>query len=431
MKSLWTISLLSGGILSLAMSGSVFGESSSWPSSRDEIRALVSEMQADAADRSSLLQSGGSGHDGRFFLGSSDGNFRLNIGGQLQFRYNLNFRNDDDAPTSDDFESGFNQPRIRIWADGHISSPKLFYRVMADSGTAGGSGDFRLQDAWAGYNFEGGWSLRAGQGITAFTREWNMGDTKLLTPERSLQALVFGQQRSQFIDLKFQNDAVRVIGTFSDGFRSINSEFNADPADWAVTGRAEWKFAGDWKALADEHRSPRGSAYSGALGAAVHYEQGPNRSGALDEQDLFAWTADLFTKGDGWNILLAGVGYHTEDEAGVTGADFDDYGALAQGGIHVADDVELVSRFDAMFPDEDRNGSSTFNTVTGGFNYYLYGQAAKFQLAVIWFLDDTADTRAGNFANTGGRNPTSVLFGSLPSAEEGQVAVMAQWQILF
>lgn len=397
----------------------------------DDVRAVVREMMADAQTRTSLMEGGASsGHDGKFFISDGTGAFRLNVGGQLQFRYNLNFRNDN-APTSDDFESGFNQPRVRIAFDGTALDPKLFYRVMMDAGTAGGGGDLRLQDAWAGYNFDGGWTLRAGQGITAFMREWYMGDTKLLTPERSIQSFIFGQQRSQFADLKYQNDDVRFIGTFSDGFRSINSEFNADPADWALTGRAEWKLAGEWKQLVDEYRSPRGGEYAGVLGGAIHFEQGPNRVSGVDEQGLFAWTADILTKGDGWNIMLAGVGYHAQDEAGITGADFDDYGGLVQGGYHVTEDIELVARFDAIFPDDDRDANSTFNTITGGFNYYLYGQAAKFQLVVIWFLDDTADTRAGNFGNTGGRNPTSALFGALPASEDGQLAIMAQWQLLF
>ncbi len=407
------------------------GQASFADAQADEVRAIIREMQADAATRTSLLAGGGSGHDGKFFIGDESGAFRLNVGGQLQFRYNLNFRNQDDTAATDDFESGFNQPRTRVWFDGNVHSPKLFYRVMADAGTAGGAGDFRIQDAFVGYNFDGGWTLRWGQGITAFMREWYMGDLKLFMPERSLQSFIFGQARSQFIDLKYQNDNLRFIGTFSDGFRSINSEFTADPADWALTARAEWKFAGEWKQLVDEFRSPRGSSYAGALGGAIHFEQGPNTAAGTDEQDLFAWTVDVLTKGDGWNVMLAGVGYHVEDEAGVSGADFQDYGGLVQGGFHVADDLELVARFDAIFPDDDRAASSTFNTLAGGFNYYLYGQAAKFQLVLIWFLDDTADTTAGNFANTGPRTPSSTLFGSLPSADDGQVAVMAQWQLLF
>lgn len=401
--------------------------------SRDEVRALVASALADAETRSSLLQSsaGASGHDGRFFLGSADGAFRLNIGGQMQTRYILNFRNSDEAVNSDDFESGFRLPRTRLWFEGNVWSPKLFYRIMLDAKP--NDGDTNLQDAWAGYNFDGGITLRAGQGITAFMREWSMGDLKLFTVERSLQSLVFGQFRSQFVDLKYQQDDVpfRAIATFSDGFRSLNTDLTNDPADYALTGRAEWKFAGAWKQIENEYRSPRGSEYAGALGGAVHFEQGENEPGPLAEQKLFAWTADVITKGDGWNAMLAGVGYHTEDEAGLRGADFDEFGALAQAGVHVTDDVELIARYDVIWPDQDRNGSSVFNTVTGGFNYYLYGQAARFSFAAMWMLDDTADTRAGNFGGTGGRNPTSPAFGVLPSAEPHQVTLMFQFQLLF
>jgi hypothetical protein len=67
-------------------------------SQRDEVLAIIGEMQADAETRSSLMQSTASNHDGKFFLASPDGAFRLNVGGQLQFRYNLNFRTDDDTP---------------------------------------------------------------------------------------------------------------------------------------------------------------------------------------------------------------------------------------------------------------------------------------------------------------------------------------------
>ncbi|HBS29698.1 MAG TPA: hypothetical protein DEB06_09675, partial [Phycisphaerales bacterium] len=402
----------------------------------DEVRAIASEVLADAQTRSSLLASGGlAGHDGRFFLASGDGNFRLNIGGQIQFRYTTNFRSDDDdAPNSDDFESGFSDPRTRVYFDGHAHDPRLFYRVMLDFRAAGGDGF--LQDAWAGYRFENGLTLRGGEGITAFMREWFMGDFKLFTVERSLQALVFGQFRSKFIDLKYQTDdaPVRVIGTFSDGFRSTNTEFDADPADWALTGRAEWKFAGSWTQLENEYRSPRGSDFAGALGGAVHIEQGPSRvagPGGVAEQTLLAWTADLLLKGDGWNAMLAGVGYHTEDEAGVSGADFDDFSALAQGGVHVTDDVELIGRYEVIIPDGDRAGDDPLNAVTAGFNWYLHGQAAKFSFAGILFLDDTNGTTAGNFGNTGPRTPTSPAFGSLPSTEAGQVTVWAQFQLLF
>lgn len=411
--------------LVLAAPGAALG------STPDETRALIAEVMADAETRSSLLQpAGGAGYDGKFFLASGDGLFRLNIGGQMQFRYTANFRDEDDAVNDDDFESGFSDPRTRIVFDGHVHDPRLFYRVMLDFRPSGG--DSFLQDAWVGYRFEKGLTLRWGQGITYFQREWNMGDFKLFTVERSLQALFFGQFRSKFVDLKYQTDEspVRAIGTFSDGFRSANTEWNTAPADWAVTGRVEWKFAGTWAQLENEYRSPRGSDFGAVIGGAAHLEQGPNQTNGND-QTLFAWTADVLLKGDGWNAMVAGVGYHNEDEAGVSGADFDDYGVLVQGGVHVTDDVELIARYDVILPDDDRVANDPFNTVTAGFNWYLYGQAARFSFAGMWFLDDTTGTQAGNFANTGARSPNSPVFGVLPSAEAGQLTLWAQFQLLF
>lgn len=400
----------------------------SWTSD-DRVRALVAEMLADAETRSSMLEGGNdAGHDGKFFIKSADGAFRLNIGGQIQFRYTANFRNPDGVVNDIDFESGFTQPRTRVFFAGTIEEPGLFYRVMLDFKTSGGDGF--LQDAFSGYDFGNGWQIRAGQGITAFMREWYMGDFKLFSVERSLQSLVFGQFRSQFAEAKYQNDAVRIIGTFSDGFRSANTDFVNAPAAWALGGRAEWKFAGDWKQVTDEFMSPRGSDFAGALGGALHFEQGPDDDTG-PSQDLFAWTADLLVKGSGWNAMLAGVGYSVTDEAGISGADYDDYGFLAQFGILVTDKVELVARYDVIVPDHDRPGNDPFNTIMLGFNYYIHGQAARFSFAGYWFLDDTTGTIAGNFADTGGKPPTSPLYGSLPSAEDNQITLMAQFQLLF
>jgi len=76
----------------LAFAGIALGVAGGASANNDEVRALVAEMLADADTRSSLLMSGGNaGHDGKFFLADTDGNFRLNVGGQVQFRYIANF----------------------------------------------------------------------------------------------------------------------------------------------------------------------------------------------------------------------------------------------------------------------------------------------------------------------------------------------------
>ena len=91
--------LLTGAALSLGAASVAQADQSN-----DNVRAIVSEMMSDAETRSSLLAGGDAGHDGKFFI-AGDG-FRLNVGGQIQFRYLLNFRDDDVAP-ADDFSNGF------------------------------------------------------------------------------------------------------------------------------------------------------------------------------------------------------------------------------------------------------------------------------------------------------------------------------------
>lgn len=417
------------GVLGLlTLSGRVFGATGT-VSGPDEVRAMVAEMLADAQTRTSLLAGGAvAGHDGKFFLASADGNFRLNIGGQIQTRYHVNFR-DEDA-SDDDFESGFQTPRTKLYFAGNVIDPNLTYRVQTNFDKA--SGDAILEDAYVVYTFDNGWSIKGGQAFSQFMREWFMGDAKMLALDRSLTAFMFGQQREQFVEARYQTDDWRASVEFSDGFRSQNTDFTADPADFSFNGRFDWKFAGGWDKFENEYTSKRGSEYAGVIGAAAHYEQGPD-VGVGDEQGLFAWTADSLVKGDGWNVLVEGVGYHVRDEAGVGGADFDDYGVMAQGGVFLTDDIDLFARYDLILPDNERDANDDFNVLTAGINWYYSGQAAKFTFQVAWYLDPTTDTEAGNFGGVGARTPDTGAknLGLLPSGDGDQVVISVQFQLLF
>ncbi len=395
--------------------------------SDDRVRAVVAEMLADAESRSSLLQSGQAGHEGGFFLASADGNFRLGVSGFLQYRYHLNFRGSNSI--GDDFESGFTNARTLLMFKGHVYDPRLTYQIRMNFQSDGGSSV--LDDAFVDYKFNENWSVRAGQALHPFSREWYHGDLKLQTIERSPVALVFGEQRSQQLTGQYRNESVRVIGSFSDGFRSQNTDLGSEPAEWALTGRTEVKLAGGWGDVIGAYTSPRGSDFSAMIGGAVHFEQGPRDTGGSPKQELLAWTVDATIKGDGWNVFLSGTGYHTEDEAGVSGADFDEYGLVAQGGAYVVDDIELYTRYSALFPDSDRDADDVFSAIAFGMNYYLHGHAARFTVQAEWFPSATEDTVIGNFGNSGGRNPTSNLFGILPTDDDDQVTVSFQFQLAF
>ncbi len=98
----------------------------------DVIRALVSDLHADADMRSIPQQSGATaGWDDGFFIGSADDTFRLNIAGLTQVRHITDWR---DNASNDDHQAGFQVDRANLFLSGHIGSPKVKYLIALASG---------------------------------------------------------------------------------------------------------------------------------------------------------------------------------------------------------------------------------------------------------------------------------------------------------
>lgn len=443
------LSLFAGVAASIGAAHVTLADSQSWTESglsADEVRAIVSEMLSDADNRSSLLQSGGAGHDGsRFYLAGGD--FKLTVGGQLQFRYNANFGDDDTAFRQDSFEPGFQTTRTRLEFAGQAWGNWGFF-VQGDFGSEGGGGDFTSLDAWVSHQLDNGWGVRWGQFKAPFMREELVSSKRQLAADRSLTNEIFNQGRSQGIELQWEGDDWRFAASFTDGFNSANSDFTSnkaivavyDPittdllsanltggeADYAGTARLEWKWAGNWADF-DDFTAPGGQEYAGMLGGAIHYEGGDAATtdalGAPINEDytLFAWTLDASIEGDGWNAFAAWV---------VSNADFDDLGDdywdqgfVVQGGILIPDsDWELFARWDAIIPESSRTGDDNFNTLTVGTNWYIEGHAAKFTFDLQWFFDEgTENDLVG----------TDTSVGYLLEDEDSQVQLRGQFQLLF
>ena len=443
----------------------------------DEVRAIVAEMMADAETRSSLLQSGaGAGHDGNFFIGSSDGNFRLNVGGQIQFRYYLNFRDDepgidrngdavvDAADSEDDFESGFQTRRTKLIFDGHVFDPNLFYKIQVafdfgqDTGTnaagesvGNGDGSADLEDAFVGYKWDNGFQVRWGQFKLPFLREELVDDLKQLAADRGLVNSVFSGERAQGVELGYNADDFRVLFAFSDGFRSLNSDFASDrtvsgagfptggEADYAATLRGEVKFAGAWEQFQD-FTSQGQSDFAALLGVAGHVEGGDRTASNFSNSQFnyYSWTVDFSLEGDGWNFFVAGVGGHSDYDGAVllpgalapaNDVQFDDYGVAAQLGFIIPNtDWEPFVRYDGIWADdEDRNiansSDSDFHTLTFGVNYYMYGHASRFTADVLWFIEGVGSNAIAANRDTG--------IGYLTDNDDNEVTIRFQWQLMF
>ncbi len=407
-----------------ATGGVALAEPDSWANTNeDEIRALVAEMVADSDSRSSLLQSGGTaGHDGKFFLQSADGSFRLNVSGQVQFRYIANFRDDEDD--TDDFESGFTTNRTSLRFDGKIYDEFIF-GVEGNFDRDGG--DFELEDAFVGYTFENGLLLLWGQYREPILWEDVINDKASLAVDQSVVNAVFRQDRSQGVWLHYTDEDWRMWAGVNDGIRAENTDFDQGNSDFGFTTRWEWKFAGEWSQF-DQFTSPKGSELGSKLGGGFHYELGADRpTPPGDGTDLAAFTADLMFTGDGWSLYAAGVGLWQDPDGG---SETTDYGFVAQGSYYFSDPFEMFARYDVVIADDDRANDDAFNTITAGFNYYMHGQAAKFTFDVVYYPDETTsndlvDSITGPGAERGRR------IGLLESGNEDQFALRAQFQLLF
>ncbi len=425
-----------------------WADTSAWSGAdTDEVRALVAEMLADAESRSSLLQGGGTaGHDGQFFLASSDGNFRLNIGGQVQFRYVLNFNDDVDAdgdgdPDSDDFVPGFEARRTKLTFDGHIFSPDLFYKVQGafarsstettftdsngDTATVGDTGgEFELEYAYVGYNLDNGWKVWWGQDKLPWLREELVSSKYQLAADRSLTNELFNQGYSKGVWLGYQADSWNFTGAFSNGFNSANTGFDESPSDWAFTARAEFKFSGQWSQF-DDFNSFKGSENAMMLGIAGNYQEGASDDSVNPvTPEIYGGTIDFTVNGDGWNVFTYHVYQDQSDAGGVAGDDFSDWGFVLQGGFFVNEDWELFGRIDGIFGDSERSGDDLW-TLTVGAIYFIHGNAAKFTADVLWLFDGISNTGITEISD--GEEGVGVLAGT----EDGQIALRFQFQVLF
>jgi hypothetical protein len=363
--------------------------------------ALAAALLADAPARDAAPQAAGA--------------FGMDVHGLMLLRYNWNHRDDDASEGSD--ANGFQTAYTKLQIGGHIINDRWSYGLQFKF--TEGDGSAALDDAWGSYATEGGWVVRWGQFKAPLLREELVGDTGQLDVNRSVTNSVFSQSRSQGVQLSHEGEQLRVFAAFTDGVRTTNSDYTSmAEADWAVTGRAEWKWAGEWKQARD-FTSFQGAPFFGMLGGAAHVQSGGDTVGTADAE-LFEATLDVSVEGSGWNVYAAGIYRNADPGDGDTLADM---GFLVQGGVFVAPQWELFGRYDVVLPDDDRPADDSFRTVTAGANYYVVpaSHAAKFSADVEFFLD----------AQEGSIAPASTLTGLLASDEDSQWALRLQMQLVY
>ena len=427
-----------------------------------EVQALVHDLLADAETRSSFQAQGiTAGHDGNnFFLGSTDDRFRLHLGGQVQARFMANIRDDTDVEVGipngvvnthtvpdDKYAVGFEVPRVKLNAWGHIASPRLEYSLTLRGDERVDNADrVYVQEALISYEMLDGLKLWGGQTKAPFAREELIDSSRQLAVERSLvnQAFTIGAVQGIGVDYEVY-EMVRLSGSFNDGIRSgeplhrngapaaklgatNNKGFIASRSDFALTGRVDVKLAGSWD-QADEFTAWQGEPMAVFLGGGAHFEKGETGTDA-DNNDFWTWTIDGSVKHLGWSAF-GSVNHLRTDFA--EGDNSEMWGLVAQGAYNIDDTYEPFVRWEYL----DLSTLSTqlgerednyLNFITAGLNWYNNRHNAKLTADVVWAMNAVPES---HHLNTSSSDLRLLGLKPDPAGDDDQIALRLQYQLLF
>ncbi|MGQ0627461.1 MAG: hypothetical protein ACT4PL_05090, partial [Phycisphaerales bacterium] len=236
----------------------------------------------------------------------------------------------------------------------------------------------------------------------------------------------------------------RMWVSFNDGANALNTDFSSGSpggarpsgeSDWSFTARAEFKLAGKSFDEFKDFTSKEGSDFAALLGVAGHYQGSANTVAAADVDEVYlGYTADLTIKTGGLTGFIAFAGSNSELRAGGTDTDISDFGIIGQIAYRFTNTEPFV-RYDGLFYDEDRlaaaNDEEDQGFLTVGVNHYFAGHAAKLTVDAVVSLDDNGDNGTPTIAPNASASVYSNGQGLLSSPDSGQIAIRAQFQLMF
>jgi len=348
----------------------------------EEIRGLVVDVLADADVRASMLQDGlTAGWSEHFYLASPDGRFKIQLEGQMQFRWIYSYH---DIP--DHHVHGFENTRTKLTFRGHAFNPDLTYLIRGDFARNGGS--LLLEDAWLQYRINADWVARIGQFKLPFNREELVSSAKQLAVERSLVSENTNIGRSQGVELIYARDDWKVLFAIHDGIQESygdfgiqgtlgpNTPWSTTDTEWAIGARYERLFAGEWEQF-DDFTSPPGEEFGLLWGIAAVTQQAEYGTGAgpvRDEPRLLAATTDLSAEWGGTNLFASLTWAYTDNPQY---PHITIWGFMLQGGVYFTPRLELFSRYEYGWWDSDVQDFADLHVITFGANYYLKEHDAK------------------------------------------------------
>jgi len=390
----------------------------------DEVRGLVQDVLADADTRATLLQEGmmaGIDDNGKVFLQSADGQFSMNIAGQIQFRYYFNFEDDRDTElttgVSDEAASNLSIRRAKVKFTGTVADGWDYGVILA----AASDQDFFAEDVYIGHDLGDGWRMQVGLFKLPFARQELISSTRQVAVDRGLATEFFTLNRSEQVQFSYGDDQWKFHVSLSDG---ANTGFTGLPNggavnDFAVTVRADVRLDGEWADAKSEFGSDNDALF---VGGAVHYEV-YDGGGAVDNS--LVWTVDALWKTGGFGITGAIFGNSVSNDAG--GADVDQFGFYAQVDYVLDEKWDVFARYDYIDDDGAGGADDDISAITVGLNYHINANV-KFTTDIVYVFGDDVESVGGI---NGGESAAGLGLQGGVTDDEDQLAWRAQLQLLF
>ena len=381
-----------------------------------EIRGIVTDVLADADTRSSLQGSGaGSGYNGGFFLSSADGNYSMKVNVLEQIRWTYNDRSGVPAGNANNW--GFENKRTRMSWSGNIVDSSWTYKVAyyfayANDVEFNGASPV-LADAFVKKDLGNGLSLTVGQFKLPFSGEYAVDAGNLQLNDYSTVSNMFSDNYGQGVMIGYAADAFQASAAYVNALDETNDQFsNETPeTEYAFSGRAAIKIQGNWDQF-NNAQSFKGEEMGILVGGGINWEKSNSTA-----DEVFGATADVTFDFGGANVF--GAIYWDNLDDGVTTTN--PYGFTVQGGVFVADDIEIVGRYE--FGSMDDGASGEFSALTFGANWYLAQNTAKFGANFGYAFDSVT----GVWAENGQGNN----WLEDDSADDGQWMIQAQLSFSF
>jgi len=337
---------------------------------RDALRAILAELMAEGGRPTAGLE------NGRFFIQSSDGNHRLNIGGRVQARYE--YRSHPDREDT----SSFYLRRVRLDVRGHLIDPRLTYRIMPELARAA-----NLRDGWINYRFARALAVRAGQFTVPFQWHRYISGNRQQFMERGVPSNTFGVPGGYDIGVGVHGrnaaDTLSYGAGLFDGAGRNTRESNS--SGHLASGRLTWSALGQLPreepdlAYTEQVQLTVGAGLQGANKNEVRAWDMERSAIGNRRADWSTATTDISLRWRGASLVTDGYLRRVKPDDSAVDA-YTGWAYMISGGYFIEPrKVEVIGRFSQLMLDRDARDTRT-REWGAGLNIYHQGHGWKTQV---------------------------------------------------